>query len=387
MAALDVTAEPEIPPARKMRILLAMHIKPDLDSICGSDLFDRFIYADKDKYEVEFDYVPSGTQVKDELAAQYDKVEHIDTGGGQFDQHGKNIDRGSSTLLVAEHFGLMKKPGVAHIVELTRKSDNIEKTSPSDLPARMKGFSFEYRDPETRKTDWDKVVQAGIKELDAYYGRENHKAESVPLWKWMKKERFARTGKKLAEFLPNGMKFGDLDKYPRVREIALTNEGFDVVAYRQNNVELDWGDMFYPLISMSQERRFDLKPVIAALRTAEAEVRGESVDGLDLTQGPIIPQLGDWFSLEIPVNGKSTSVFLCCGSGTHPLSNAAQYTRLTWDEIVDTVRTALGKLKVVKKPEEKPAPKPAVQKKKPAAKKVAKKKAAAKTKAAIKKKA
>ncbi len=168
--------------------------------------------------------------------------------------------------------------------------------------------------------DWSKVQERVFELFDIIYNQEKGRAQS--------REDLL----KVAKFydLPNGLRVTAILWEPRLREAAF-EAGAAVVVWTQSRGKKG----FY--VGVQRNRNFlklRLDGVVAALRAAEAKIRGIDVRGQDLgyvdREGPI----SNWFLHE-------SRALILSGSRTWKLEKNA-YTRLSSGYIVKLVRQALS---------------------------------------------
>jgi hypothetical protein len=359
----EVIATPQPAPRR---LLGVTHIHADVDAYMGMWILRTFVFKLRDDDTFSVHFVPSGTELTPEQRADFDDVIHVDTGGGLFDQHGKDLERSSSTKLLVDYYGLWDEPGMKDFVELTVAADNIEIRYPLSLHRILRGLWYNHQKPvegseNESEIDWAACLEEAFRLIDNAYNQYYYDYQSVKMWEAFK-------GTSVVKYA-NGRTMADLGFFPRLREIAY-KEGVDVALFFQKKVPLrDMGDVFYPLVQLRKESTLQvdkkngitLSGLIALLREAEAKKRGVSTEGMGLGQSAPIKELGEWYLHD-------SDNFLCCGSNSHPLLMGNEYTRLTMDEIAQIVSDYVADMPLKKATRKKDT------KKKPAAKKKAAKK-------------
>ncbi|MCL5411576.1 MAG: hypothetical protein M1150_02455 [Patescibacteria group bacterium] len=244
-------------------------------------------------------------------------VIHVDTGGGEYDQHGKNLAGSSSMALLAEKLGLLADPGIKPILEMVSDVDNVRPLVLTSLHYLIEGY------PRTLKKsdgtiDWEAVQARVFEAFDILYTQERARADS--------RRRFASLN--CIETLLNGVKLARLFGCPELREAAF-EKGIHVALWTQPRGKGFW-------VGIQTNRLYPglcLDSVIVSLRFAEARVRGVDVRGKNLSyigNGEVIP---GWFFHD-------SKRLVLCGSRTHPLTKE-EMTRLTPATILEIVKRRL----------------------------------------------
>ena len=245
-------------------------------------------------------------------------VIHFDTGGGEYDQHGKGIRNTSSAAILAEKLGLTDN-GLKPLIELATAVDNIKPMPPTSIHFIIKGYPRMFKKPDGT-TDW-LIVQERIFELfDIIYNQETARGRS--------RNDFRKHAERI--ILPNGINIAILLWHPECREEAF-NQGAAVVIWTQSRGP----HKFYTGIQCNRMcPDLWLDRVAVALRFAEAQARGLDVRGKNLTylgRGEPVPV---WYlhdSLRLILNG----------SRSWKLSED-EYTKLQPRQIVGLVSQALA---------------------------------------------
>ncbi len=242
-------------------------------------------------------------------------VLHFDTGGGQYDQHGKHAGRTSSAMLLAQHLGIQDNPGLKALLSLTVAVDNVEELSPMNLHYIIEGLPRIHQTEQ--RPDWKTVQKTVFDMFNIVYGQEAGRQQS--------RDDLKRFG--AFHVLPNGIRFTKLLGQARLREAAFQN-GADVVLWTQRK-----NGGFYVGVQVNRRSKVILSGVAASLRLAEAKARGVNAEG-DLS---FVGQEGtNWFlhdSLKL----------ILCGSRTHELAED-EFTKLTMQQICQVVGETLERV-------------------------------------------
>jgi hypothetical protein len=291
------------------------HVNPDIDVHGGFWLADR---AGLGEPSHKYVYVPAGTA---QLGSEGDPgVLHIDTGGGEFDQHNKGLTRTCSTALLAAKLGLSQAPGLQEFLEWVTIFDNDEAYFPSTHIHHI--VTALPRHPSCKgsngETDWDKVRERTYEYLDALYEQEAG--------------RF-RARREIIEIaskhpLPNGI---NVFSYPArfFYSEAVAEKGADVGIQFQDKE----AGRFYVGVKVFRGRKIDLTKVAQYLRLGEAMKRGLGLYPDDLAYIGQREPLRGWFLHD-------SRRLVLCGSAKGPLKQD-EYTRLSKEEIEQLVCAAL----------------------------------------------
>lgn len=217
-------------------------------------------------------------------------VLHFDTGGGEYDQHGKGLGQTqtSSASILAEKLGLTDH-ALKPLLDLAEAVDNIKPLPATSIHFAIEGYPrmFWSRD---KGTDWQKVQERVFEFFEIVYGQE--------IGRLLSRENL----KKYAEWtsLPNGIKIAGILGHPELREAAF-EQGATVVVWTQSR----YGG-FYTGIQVNRQSTVRLATVAETLRLAEANVRGIDVRGKNLTYLGRAEPVNTWFlhdSLKLILNG------------------------------------------------------------------------------------
>ncbi len=296
--------------APEIRTLVG-HIWPDTDAWLCLWIAKKFVPKTA---KAEIVFVRSG----ESLPGSDDdpSVLHFDTGGGEYDQHGKSSRRTSSAMLLAQHLELQDDPGLGALLELTVMVDNVEQIAPTNLHYIIEGLPRIHRGADNQ-IDWVAAQRAVFDMFDIVYGQETGRQESRD-----RLEEFAGF-----HTLPNGLRYTELLWCPNLREAAF-ERGADVVLWTQHKKSGFW-------VGVQVNRRSGvlLSSVVASLRKAEVAKRGIAAEG-DLAR---VGQEGtNWFLHD-------SRRLVLCGSRTHELTDE-EFTRLTFQQVCQAVGQALEKI-------------------------------------------
>ncbi len=277
---------------------------------------------------VNLTFVRAGENLPTEECAGCEVI-HIDTGRGEFDQHGHpEHSRTSSFELFAKHYKLDQDPGITPLLELTIKADNIEDIDPTSVHYLFKSRVKRYRNPETKEVDWKSYVQVCFEDLDDIYKFHSNKARAKAEF-----ECALQANECQIKDLGNGLRVYWTGFMPNLREAAF-DHGADVV------VMMAKADRsFHPLIQCSRKSRVKLCRVNFDLRQEEVKARNISPKGINFWEEKVDPALGGahWFL-------HHSNKLLCCGSRSHPLDSPEEFTKLRPFKIFNIVCHSLAQL-------------------------------------------
>jgi hypothetical protein len=215
-------------------------------------------------------------------------VLHFDTGGGEYDQHGKG-KKIASAVLLAEKLGLLEsEPGLKPLLNLVVTVDNIQPLSPTNIHFAIEGYP---RHPDFRNADgtinWQKVQERVFELFDIIYAQETARIRS--------RENL----QKYAEWttLANGIRVCSLFWHPECREAAFEAGAYVVVWTISRGP-----NHFYSGIQVNRRYPLFLDGTAAALRSQESKVRGKAVP--ENLRG--IGKIGSWYlhdSKKLLLNG------------------------------------------------------------------------------------
>lgn len=149
-------------------------------------------------------------------------VMHFDTGGGEYDQHGKGLSKTASAVLVAEKLGLIEKyPGIKPLLEMVTATDNVEPLPPTSIHYFIEGLPRKHRNSDGT-FNWTEIQERIFEAFDIIYELEAQRIAS------------RANLSKFAEWttLPNGTKMAALLWHPELREAAF-EAGAMIVVWTQ----------------------------------------------------------------------------------------------------------------------------------------------------------
>jgi hypothetical protein len=248
-------------------------------------------------------------------------VLHFDTGGGEFDQHGKRLQRSCSAVLLAEAFDLLEDPGLQPLLEMATKVDNVEPLDPTSIHYVIEGYPSRFQ--KDGNVDWDIIQSRVFESFDILYSRYAKIAQSREDLK-----RYVRWAT-----LQNGLKVATLLWHPECREAAF-EQGAAVVVWTVSRGK----NRFYVGVQKSRNYpELHLTRTVDAIRREEAEARGLSVENQNLgyfgLNEDIVP---GWFFHD-------SANLILCGSRSHKLESE-EYTRLTPNKIVEIVQRTMASM-------------------------------------------
>ncbi|MBI2038373.1 MAG: hypothetical protein HYT19_00420 [Candidatus Nealsonbacteria bacterium] len=249
-------------------------------------------------------------------------VIHFDTGGREYDQHGKSLKNTSSSHLLAKGLGL-DDPGLEPLLELAKAVDNIERLPATSVHFIIEGYP---RRLEFQKSggiiDWQKIQERVFELFDIIYGQETQRVQN------------RKALREHAEWttLPNGIKIASLFWHPELREAAF-EQGAAVVVWTQFRRK----DRFY--VGIQRHRDYpslQLNKVAEMIRFREGKVRNIDVMGKNLQYIGRGEPVKNWFLHD------SLGLILS-GSRSWKLE-PEEYTNLAPQDIAGIVHRALGNI-------------------------------------------
>ena len=250
-----------------------------------------------------------------------ESVLHFDTGGGEYDQHGRRLQRSCSAAILAEGLGHLEDPGLKPLLEMVTAVDNVEPLPSTSIHYAIEGYPRMLKNPDGT-IDWQKVQNRVFELFEIVYTRETRSAQA--------RENLQRHAEWTS--LPNGLRVAALLWHPELREAAY-EAGAAVVIWTISKGKKG----FY--VGIQRNRNYpELRLGIAALhlREAEAETRGINTAGKNLSYvggGQPIPT---WFLHD-------SSALILSGSRSWKLKED-EFTKLTPRETVMLTHQALSRI-------------------------------------------
>lgn len=302
-------------------IRIITHQHPDTDAwLCA-----WLLCCNNPGRDCTLDFVPAGTCLPDDHPAwKTHEVIHVDTGGGKYDQHGKELEDSSSFELLVEDLCMRGDAAVQKLLPLANAADNARPIDPTSIHFLFTALPYCMKVKSGRKwekrPDWAEIANNVFFVLDTMAAKWRADAKTT--------ERFKRIAQ--IETLPNGLRFCALPNEPGLR-VAAYDAGADVVAW---TAPTNGG--FNPAVQVSEAAAADLTPLIGKLRAAEAELRAVDVNGCDINQFREVPGIPGWFLHD-------SRRFLGSGTKTHPLTGD-DLTKIKATIFFMIVRGELGKI-------------------------------------------
>lgn len=235
---------------------LVGHRFPDDDMWLCLWMAKKFIPKAKD---AEITFVNAGQCL---LGKENDpSVLYFDTGGGQYDQHGKGLQKSSSAKLLVEKLELSDDPGLKPILEMVVKVDNIETVAKTDSHFLIEGYPRcqQFRKPHSNDVEWSKIQERVFEIFDVLYGQETSRAQN--------RENFKKHGAERTT-LPNEINVVAIFGHPEYRELAFEG-GATVVIW----TKLRGKNHFFTGIQVNRTCNLFLDNVVATLRNQETKTR------------------------------------------------------------------------------------------------------------------
>lgn len=304
-------------PASATPWILVTHQRPDTDAWCCLWAANKFIVPEDASRRICF--ISAGDELDDSDAAGHE-ILYMDVGGGDCDQHGKRLVRGSSFQLLVERYNLNQDGVLDTLLELTRATDSVERIDPTSIHYIIKGLPHILR--EGTVIDWSTIEAQVFLMLDILYGREQQRRAAALEFK---KSGVMRT-------LSNGLKFATLFFHPELREAAY-EAGAHVVMWTngrsKNHIEVG--------IQVGRDAvRVSLVGVARAIRSAEAKARGLDVSKVNLGADGTLEEIPTWFLHD-------SHNLILAGSRAKRL-HGDEYTKLRAQDIVTSIQSALSRL-------------------------------------------
>lgn len=216
----------------------------------------------------------------------------IDIGGGKFDHHNKK-EKTTTSLLVAEHLGVIGAPALAKMLEYARRDDFFGKGTISEDPIdRAFGLSaLIYHLNKSLVKSPERVVEIVMPLLIAHYNEEYRRAEELPLEFKSKTEKgesetfdVKQKGKKLKVVMIKSDN-PSLTGYLR----SITGGKFDVVLQQQSTGHMN--------ILTRPAKRIDLRSFVSLVRLREAERQNSNLEmsASDLSLPGRLPGIKEWY--------------------------------------------------------------------------------------------
>ena len=297
------------------------HIHPDTDAwACAWLLRDYY----PEEVSVELGFVPAGTRLpEDDPDWEEYKIIHVDTGGGKFDQHGKELDHSSSFELLANGLGYRGDVAVEKLIVMTNNADNARTMDPTSIHYLISALHFSCKASAwkyEKEVDWAMVLDRVFFILDTMASK--WRADAAVALKFDNSENI--------ETLANGLRFCALTASPGLRHEAY-QRGADVVVW----VAPAKGG-FYPAVQVNENCKADLTPLIALLRSEEARCRGVDTSKLNLEQFRSVKGIPGWFLHD-------SRRFLGSGTKSHPLTGD-DLTKMKAAAFKNVARNALSEI-------------------------------------------
>ncbi len=326
-------------------VVIVTHESPDTDAeVCITLLLQRVLpkasaqYPDGYPWSVKL--ARSGEQVLPEDAGNC-ILFHVDTGlryepPYYFDQHAlKSKERTASAKLIADYFRLNKDVGVRALVDLAVRTDNIEEMAWDSTHHFLSGLQHNpMLKDEQGEPMWGDIIRLANLALSSMYLHVNHLVGSRVRYRRFC-ERNPNEG--MYKLHPSEVKVCSLPRKPGCRDEAW-RKGADVALW---SVVPDKTkpEKFWVGIGAGRKSEVSLKPVISALRAAEAKKRGVSIPRMALEHIGTLPELPTWFLYS--QDGERFPLILA-GSRSHPLEGD-EFTHLTFSEIKQIVIEVLSR--------------------------------------------
>ncbi len=293
--------------------LAVTHEAPDTDAMVCLWFIKNLIALPAGR-DFDWRFVRSGERLSIVDGTGYNVI-HVDTGFGRFDQHGMQMERGSSFELLAEHFGYADEPGIRELVELTRATDNVEKVDPCSLHYFFKGLRGTVKKEDGRTPDWETILHHVFVALSSLHSHHCMVAKGD--------ENFKAKGQ--VEELRNGVKLC-VNLFQDIHQEAAFRAGVNVMVWCKKKK----GKMMVGV----QSDGLRLGNLCAALRLAEAQARNITLTASDLNQLGTLEHQPTWFA-------HRSNKLILAGSLTH-IPKDDEYTQLSPSLIAFIARAALS---------------------------------------------
>ena len=214
----------------------------------------------------------------------------FDTGEGEYDQHGKGLERSCSARLLTEKLGI-DNPGIKPLLEMVTAVDNAESLPPTSIHFAIEGYPRILQ--KNGKIDWETVLQRVFELFNMIYGQEVARIKAKE-----KLEKFCEW-----TTLPNGIKVASILWHPECREAAFEAEAHVVIW----TISRNGGKHFYTGIQVNRRCNVFLDNLVANLRFQEAKIHEiQTKSGQDIRG---VGRQGPWYlhdSMKLILNGSRT---------------------------------------------------------------------------------
>jgi hypothetical protein len=308
--------------------IFCTHQNPDTDAYACVWAMVRFVIEE----DADFKIVTTDERLTADETGDAE-VFYLDCCGGDFDQHGKELERSSSFELVCARYGLLDDPGIEVILEMTKASDNDERLSPDSLHYALSGLRRMYTDKATKETDWAACFQTAMMLLNSLYEQTLSRRKYADEYAALKE----KLGDKLLITTDNNLLFVPLLGKGQLKEAA-RDDGADVVMVTRP-LRGENANMFTVMIQVGRNVELNLDHVMSALRGAEARRRGiptEQWATKDLWATGENKLFGGWYYHD-------SRRLIVCGTPKHELIEG-EFTRLNPREVIEIVKTVLGQI-------------------------------------------
>lgn len=236
---------------------LVVHRSPDDDCWLCLYMALKFI---KKTANAEIVFVNSGQTLPD--SGNDPSILHLDTGGGENDQHNKGFYYTSSAQLLADKLELSDDPGLKPLLANATMVDNIAPLPSTNIHFIIEGYPQMFK-REDRTVDWQKVRERVFELFDIIYNLETRKALS--------RKSLEEHGEWTT--LANGLKVALLIWHPECREAAF-EKGAAVVIWTTKRGE----NHFYTGVQVNRNYPLYLDNTWKALQNTEALARRVPVE-------------------------------------------------------------------------------------------------------------
>ncbi len=273
---------------------LVVHRRPDTDAWSCVYLAHKHIPGAKN---AEIVFVKAGELLP---GSENDPtIIHFDTGGGDYDQHGRGLANSCSARILMERLGV-KDAAAEPLLALATAVDNVNRVDPTSIHYVIEGMPYHFN-VAGKGPDWKTIQQRVFEMFDILYNQEAGRIEARKLLDtiavWVT--------------LSNGLRIAYLGKEARCREAAFERGAAVVVwvtyrgQFKQVGIQVNRA---YPELSLTN--------VAIALRQAEARAHNMPVTTEDF-RGPGMKLC--WFLHD---SGR----LVACGTRTHPVTSKEEET-------------------------------------------------------------
>lgn len=250
-------------------------------------------------------------------------VLHFDTGGGEYDQHNRSLEKTCSAVLLANRLGVQNDPGLTELLKMATDVDNVRKLPPTSIHYAIEGYARLFQ--KENEVAWEKVQERVFELFNIVYGQEAQRARGKN-----DLEKFGRWTQH-----PNGAKVCFLPYHPNTREAAFA-AGATVVIWTEACKAPFRGRVQIGIQRSRDHEYLKLRSVAWSLRKAEALQRTLQLGEQEL--GAVGEDSNTHWFLHDSLG------FVCNGSRTHPLEREEEFSLLSLNQVLNLVNREVASM-------------------------------------------